>query len=134
MGETVLLYKIADEPVPEAAVFNLDQIYKALIYLDLGKFDESLLGLNFYLRDENGRPTGDVTMPGSNDWGRPGYAIYYLCDVLAGSLDLDADVEDALKAQAWRQLHFEKMCSQVLRETDGAITGQFFQPDENYTR
>ena len=132
MGDTIVIYKIAGAPVPEAAVFNLDRIYRGLIEVDLGKFDQKLAGRNFYLRDENGQPTGDTTMPGENDWGKPGYAIYYLCDVMADTLGLDADVEEACKARVWAGLHFEKLCGQLRRETDGRVTGQFFRPGENY--
>ena len=131
MGDTIVVYKISGEPVPEAAAFNLDRIYNGLIYVDLGKYDENRAGCNFYLRDENGQPTGDVTMPGTNDWGKPGYAIYYLCDVMADTLELDADIEETCKAKVWEELHYEKMRDQVCRETDGEITGQFFQPGEN---
>ena len=70
-------------------------------------------------------------MPGENDWGKPGYAIYYLCDVLADTMALDADLEEGCKAGVWEDLHFEKMSAQLHRETDGAITGQYFQPGEN---
>ena len=131
MGDTIVVYKIAGEPVPEAATFNLDKIYRGLIDVDLGKYDESRAGKNFYLRDENGQPTGEVTMPGKNDWGKPGYAIYYLCDVMTDRLDLDTDIEETYKAHVWEELHYEKMRDQVRRETDGGITGQFFQPGEN---
>ena len=131
MGDTIVVYKIAGKPVPEAATFNLDKIYRGLIDVDLGKYDESRAGKNFYLRDENGQPTGEVTMPGKNDWGKPGYAIYYLCDVMTDRLDLDTDIEETCKAHIWEELHYEKMRDQVRRETDGRITGQFFQPGEN---
>ena len=120
MGDTVTVFKIADA------------IYDGLIYVDLGKFDEKLSGRNFYLRDEKGHPTGETKMPGDNDWGKPGYAIYYLLDVMADTLELDADVEEAYKGYVWEELHFEKMREQIDRETDGEITGQFFQPGENY--
>ena len=131
MGDTIAAYRIAGAPVPEASAFNLDRIYRGLIYTDLGKYDEKLAGRGFYLRDEHGEPTGEVTMPGENDWGKPGYAIYYLCDVLADTLALDADIEEGCKARVWEERHFEKMREQLQRETDGAITGQYFQPGEN---
>ena len=131
MGDTIVLFKIMGKPVPEAAAFNLDRIYRGLIYVDLGKYDETRAGKNFYLRNEKGQPTGEVTMPGQNDWGKPGYAIYYLCDVMADTLKLDTDIEDAYKAQVWKELHFEKMHEQIYGETDGKITGQFFKPGEN---
>ena len=131
MGDTAVVYKITGEPAPEAAAFNLDRIYQGLIYVDLGKYDENRAGLHFYLRDENGQPTGDVTMPGTNDWGKPGYAIYYLCDVMADTMKLDAEIEETCKARVWKELHYEKMREQICRETDGEITGQFFQPGEN---
>ena len=131
MGDTIAVYRAAGAPVPEAAVFNLEKIYQGLIYADLGKYDENLSGRNFYLRDENGQPTGETTMPGENDWGKPGYAIYYLCDVMADTLGLDADIEETCKGRVWKELHFEKLIGQIFRETDGVITGQFFQPGEN---
>ena len=71
-------------------------------------------------------------MPGTNDWGKPGYAIYYLCDVMADTLGLDTDIEESCKAKVWGELHYEKMKEQVYRETDGVVTGQFFQPGENF--
>jgi hypothetical protein len=50
---------------------------------------------------------------------------------MADTLKLDTDIEDAYKAQVWKELHFEKMHEQIYRETDGKITGQFFKPGEN---
>ena len=132
MGDTITVFKIAGASVPEAASFNLEKIYQGLIDTDLGKYDENFSGRHFYLRDENGKPTGEITMPNVNDWGKPGYAIYYLCDVMADNLGLDADIEEAFKGHVWKELHFEKMRDQVFRETDGVVTGQFFQPGENY--
>ena len=70
-------------------------------------------------------------MPGENDWGKPGYAIYYLCDVLADTMALDTDIEESCKARVWEERHFEKMSAQLSRETDGEITGQYFQTGEN---
>ncbi len=131
MGDTIVIYRLTGESVPEAAGFNLDRIYRGLIEVDLGKYDENRAGRHFYLRDENGQPTGEVTMPGTNDWGKPGYAIYYLCDVMADTMGLDADLEEPLKAKVWEELHYEKMREQIYRETDGGITGQYFQPGEN---
>ena len=132
MGDTIVIYKLTGAPVPQAAVFNLNVIYRGLIDTDLGTFDSKLAGRNFYLRDENGRPTGETTMPGENDWGKPGYAIYYLCDVMADTLNLDTDIEETCKARVWEALHFEKFRAQIERETDGTLTGQFFQPGENF--
>ena len=132
MGDTIVVDIIAGTPVPEAASFNLDKIYRALIYTDLGKYDKERAGHSFYLRDENGQPTGETTMPGEDDWGKPGYAIYYLCDVMADTLGLDTDIEESCKAKVWGELHYEKMKEQVYRETDGVVTGQFFQPGENF--
>jgi hypothetical protein len=51
---------------------------------------------------------------------------------MADTLELDEDVEEAYKGHIWEELHFEKMREQIDRETDGEITGQFFQPGENY--
>ena len=131
MGDTIILYIIAGEPVPEAAVFNLDKIYRALIYVDLGRYDESRAGQNFYTRNETGRPTGDIGMPGKNDWGKAGYAIYYLCDVMADTLGLDADIEESCKARVWEKIHYEKMREQIYREAENKSVGQFFLPGEN---
>lgn len=131
MGDTIILYIIAGEPVPEAAVFNLDKIYRALIYADLGRYDESRAGQNFFIRDETGRPTGNVGMPGKNDWGKAGYAIYYLCDVMADTLGLDTDIEESCKACVWEGIHYEKMREQLDREEKNKAVGQFFLLGEN---
>ena len=131
MGDTIVLYRIAGEPVPEAAVFNLDKIYQAMIEVDLGKYDESRAGKYFYIRDENGQPTGNVEMPGEDDWGKAGYAIYYLCDVMADTLGLDREIEVPRKAWVWEKLHFEKMREQISRQAEDKAPGQFFLPGEN---
>ena len=131
MGDTAVVFRLSGSPVPEAAAFNLDKMYRGLICTDLGKYDEKHAGRSFYLSDENGQPTGETTMPGENDWGKPGYAIYYLCDVMADALDLDTGLGESCKARVWKNLHFEKMREQLYRETDGEITGQFFRPGEN---
>lgn len=52
--------------------------------------------------------------------------------MIADVLGLDTDIEESFKAKLWEELHFEKFLSQVSRETDGAVTGQFYQPGENY--
>ena len=132
MGDTLTVFKIAGDPAPEAVLFNLDRIYEALICVDLGKYDADRAGEHFYMRGEKGQPTGETSMPGEDDWGSPGYAIFYLCDVMADTLGLDADVEEPFRAHVWEDLHYEKMREQVYRETDGVVTGQFFQPGENY--
>ena len=133
MGDTMTLFIINGAPLPEAAAFNLDKIYEALIYVDLGEYDEGMDGLHFYLRDEEtGEPTAEVTMPGNNDWGSPSYPIYYLCDAITDTLELDQEIEEEYKAAAWGALHFDKLLSMVDRETDGEITGQYYQSGENY--
>ena len=71
-------------------------------------------------------------MPGENDWGRPGYAIYYLCDVMADTLGLDRELEASCKGRAWKKLHYEKLSDQIFRETEDTVTGRFFRPGENY--
>ena len=51
---------------------------------------------------------------------------------MADTLNLDTDVEETCKARVWEALHFEKFRAQIERETDGTLTGQFFQPGENF--
>jgi hypothetical protein len=50
---------------------------------------------------------------------------------MADTMKLDAEIEETCKARVWKELHYEKMREQICRETDGEITGQFFQPGEN---
>lgn len=69
MAETAVVYSLAGREVPEAAAFNIDKIYDALINVDLGTYDSDKKGYHFYERDENGNPTGNITMPGESDWG-----------------------------------------------------------------
>lgn len=51
---------------------------------------------------------------------------------MADTLNMDTDVEETCKARVWEALHFEKFRAQIERETDGTLTGQFFQPGENF--
>lgn len=51
---------------------------------------------------------------------------------MADTLNLDTDVEETCKARVWEALHFEKFRAQIERETDGTLTGQFFQPGESF--
>ena len=75
MAETAAVYSAAGKKVPEAAAFNIAKIYNALINVDLGTYDSSKNGDHFYERDNNGNPTGNITMPGGNDWGGTGMLI-----------------------------------------------------------
>ncbi len=69
LAETAVVYSLAGREIPEAASFNIDKIYNALINVDLGTYDSDKKGYHFYERHENGNPTGNITMPGENDWG-----------------------------------------------------------------
>lgn len=130
MAETAAIYALAGKQVPEAATFNIDKIYNALINVDLGAYDSSKSGKHFYERDENGDPTGNITMPGESDWGGYWYANCFLTDVYADVMNLDGEIE--YKASIWSNLHLEKVKEQINRQNeDGEITGQFFQEGEN---
>ncbi len=52
--------------------------------------------------------------------------------MIVDTLGLDAEIEEAYKAAVWAALHYDKLLSMVDRETDGEITGQYYQPGENY--
>lgn len=132
IAETIVVYKLGGKEVPEAATFNLDLIYNALVNVDLGVYDSSVDGHYFYERDSEGNPTGEITMPGDNDWGMSWYASCYLTDVTAHVMGLDEEIDEQYKASVWATLHLEKVQEQIYRENeDGEITGQFFQDDEN---
>jgi hypothetical protein len=132
MAETIVVYRLAGKEVPEAATFNLDLMYNALINVDLGLYDSSVDGRYFYERDSEENPTGEITMPGDNDWGMSWYANCYLTDVTAHVMGLDEEIDEQYKALVWAKLHLEKVQEQIYRENeDGEITGQFFQYNEN---
>ena len=132
MAECIAVYKLAGLEVPEAAVFNLDLMYEALVNLDLGVFNSDMAGHHFYERDENGNPTEEVTMPEVNDWGMHWYANCYLADVTADTMGLDARIDEPYKASIWAELHLKKIKDMILRDNaDGIITGRIFQEGEN---
>lgn len=132
MAETAVVYSLAGKSVPEAATFNIDKIYNALINVDLGSYDSNKNGEHFYERDANGNPTGNVTMPAGSDWGGSWYANCFLTDVYADVMNLDDQIEEKYKASIWANLHLEKVQEQINKQNeDGEVTGQFFQEGEN---
>jgi hypothetical protein len=132
MAETVLVFSLAGKEIPKAASFNLDLIFDALVNKDLGEISIELAGVHFYERDKSGIPTGEITMPGNNDWGGSWYASCYLADVVIDKLELDMDIDEDYKADVWECMHFCKVMEQILRfDSDGEIKGQFFDVGEN---
>lgn len=131
MLDTYIIYKIAGYDVPEAATFNFDLVYNALVNVDLGEYDSDKEGHHFYERDEKGNPIQKTNMPGENDWGGYWYASYYLMDTTSVALGIDNELEDKLKADKWKALHFEELKRMIMRNTDGEVTGQIFQDGEN---
>ena len=132
MAECIVVYGLAGRDIPQTAVFNMDLIYSALVNADLGDYNSQMAGQHFYMRDAEGNPTGEVTMPEANDWGMHWYANCYLTEVTADTMGLDKDIPEQYKASVWRRLHLERVKEQICRENqEGVITGQFFQDGEN---
>ncbi len=131
MIDTYLIYSLAGKEIPKEATHNFDKMYSALVNLDLGAYDESKSGAHFYERDEENTPTAAVNMPGDNDWGGNWYGNYFLNDIIADRLKMDADCPEGLKAADWAKVHLETISSMLKRTHEQHIQGQFFVPGEN---
>ena len=131
MMECALIFALAGREIPEASIYNIDKLYNALVNVDLGEYDASMSNTYFYDR-KNGVPAAEVNMPGENDWGGNWYASYYLMDTAAEIFHLDTDCPPNCKASDWAVLHLKKLSEMAARETNGSVTGCFFQPGENF--
>ena len=128
MTDTAIIYALAGREVPEAAYFNHDIIYSALVSLDLGRYDSSKSGRHFYGRTDDGRPAPEPDMPGINDWGGKWFTSCYLADTEAEIFGLDKDCPEGLKASDWAEVHLQEIRRMVSRNT----TGQVFGEGENW--
>jgi len=128
MLDTAFIFRAEGRDVPDAAYFNLDKMYGALVTLDLGKYDEENAGHHFYEHSEDGGVSSAVNMPGDNDWGGMWYPSYYLLDTAVQIRGLDTELPDGLKASDWAEIHLETIHEMVTR---GEAKGNFFIEGEN---
>lgn len=136
MADTEVLFKIAGLPSLEAATYNVDKIYNAMVNVDLGSYDRDKAGHHFYERDFWGRPTAGLNMPGKSDWGGKWYASCYLTDVYANVMGMDPMLPEKSSASQWQKVHFIQLEKMMRRNPDGNffvdgennfVSGEFFQ-------
>ena len=130
MLDTVLIYDLAGRDYPRAAISNFDQIYGALVNVDLGTFEEAKAGHHFYEREGDG-VSAKINMPGENDWGGRWYPMYYLIDSSADLLGYDTLCPDHLKGADWAEPHLLESFKMNRRESLYKTVGQFFDRGEN---
>lgn len=127
MTETAILYKLAGRSIKEAAFFHLEDLYRALIEVDLGQYDSAKAGHHFY-ENENGTAQTEINMPGENDWSQVGwYASYFLNDTIAEVFHMDRCLPDGLKADDYAKLHLEQLMIMLAKNRDG----RFYADGEN---
>ena len=128
MTDTAIIYALSGREIPEAALFNHDVIYSALVNLDLGKYDTGKAGRHFYGRTADGRAGTELDMPGRNDWGGKWFTSCYLADTEAEIFALDGNCSEGLKASDWAGTHLGVIDGMISRND----TGQIFAEGENY--
>lgn len=131
MLDVFIIYRMAGRDVPQAATRNHSVMYSALVNNDLGLYEESMSSHHFFERTIDNTCSEAVAMPGVNDWGGNWYPLYFLIDTEAEVLNLDSDCSEGLKGEQWGNVHLSRIEAMVKRNTDGEITGQFFQEGEN---
>jgi hypothetical protein len=114
------LYALARQPVPAAALFNVDRTYAALTDLVFtpGPNPNDGTGANL-------PPGGTIYQPGSaklyypqgNDWGTARIMNFVYADVLVHALKRDG--RSKVPAAEWERLHAEAALAMQARFTDG---------------
>lgn len=108
---------------------NVDKVYKALVELDLGKYDESKSGHHFYERTPEGKASCITNMPGNNEWGSNRQANYFLVDTYSSLIQADDNLPDRLKADKWAVCRMERISEMMGRDTSGRI---YLDGEENF--
>ncbi len=123
--QPALVYLLAGKPVPQAAFFNFEHVYHAVVDLAFVPGEKpypdgltnSLPGGTIYQRSAAGQPTGELYFPQGNDWGTPHPMNVALLDCTAAAFALDGLA--SIPAHRWETQHDQYILTMQSRFTDG---------------
>ena len=111
---------LAEQPVPNASFWNVQLLYSAMAELKWPSPPYHKPGGAIYMKDDHGKPIGQIYYPEGTDWGssrRMGFA------------ELDIQIEKLtpfgkhFNASEWSVLHIEDQLKLQERFTDGRTYG-----------
>lgn len=117
---SVIHSALAQQPVPEAAFWNSELLYSALVSLKWPNSDPNKVGNEIYARDSDGNPTGDIFYPKGDDWGTSRRMNFAELD---SHIERFTDFGQRYNASQWSALHIEAQHKLQQRFTDGRTYG-----------
>jgi hypothetical protein len=122
-------YLLADRPIPQAGLFNLDELYRALVDLNFvagstpypsgGAIQAP--GGTIYVRDPDNLPSGDLYYPQGNDWGTMRRMNVAGVDATVSQLGLDGLA--SIPGELWEAQHAQMVLDMQGRFSDGRTYG-----------
>lgn len=107
---------LADRPVPEAALLNLDVVYSALVDVEFEAPPYAEPGGTIYIDG-----SGDIYYPQGSSWGTRRRIHFMLQDVQARALGFDRSA--STPAVTWERLHTTAVLEMMDRFDDGRVYG-----------
>ena len=111
---------LGQQPVPEAAFWNAEVVYNTMVNLKWPNTDPRKPANEIYVRDSNGKPTGDIFYPSGDDWGTSRRMNFAELD---SHIDRFTEFGKKYSANQWSTLHIEAQHKLQQRFADGRTYG-----------
>ena len=109
-----LTQPLAGQPVPQAARFNADRVYRALVTKDWPSPPYEPPGGTMYIPGK-----AEVYYPQGTDWSRYRFDIFYQVDMFADILGLDRGLPH--RAAEWLPIRSQRLLEMQARHPDGHL-------------
>jgi len=116
-----LAYGLAGLPTPQAAFFNADIVYDALVDHVFTAPPYAAPGGTIYVRGQDGGASADIYYPQGNDWGTSRQMHFLLLDTLAATFGFDHLA--SVPGREWARAHAERVLQMQSRFPDGRTYG-----------
>jgi hypothetical protein len=107
-----LMFTLAERPTPQAAFFNTDLIYNAMVDLNFPNPKYVIPGGTIYVRNSD-----VIYYPQNTDWGRGRRMCYALMDCEMRAFGMDSLASK--KGDYWEGLHAQAVLNMQKRDSDG---------------
>ena len=111
-----LTFTLAGMPTPEAAFFNNEIVYKALVELKWTHPPYDAPGGAIYVESETGQTTPDIYYPEGDDWGTVNRMHFAALDSL---MTLFTKNGHKYRSEEWHKHHISRVLEMQSRFTDG---------------
>lgn len=116
-----LAYGLAGRATPQAALFNADVVYDALVDHEFSSPPYASPGGTIYVRDVDGDATSQVYYPQGNDWGTSRQMHFLLLDTMASMFGFDSGT--SVPGADWARAHADRVLEMQARFDDGRTYG-----------